>query len=382
MEPLLSIVIPTKDRYKYLKHVLSLIDGFKNDAIEIVLQDNTEDNKEIMDFLERAVYKNIKYFHNSKQLPISENCDLAINNSTGEYVCMIGDDDGVTSHIIECVNWMKQNDIDALIPGDVSYHWPDFINSITGDLSATLSYSEFSKEAKITDPMETLRKLMRKGFINRGELPLVYHGIVKREALDKVYRIGETYFPGSSPDIANGVALCFCVKKYVRIDFPVIISGASLTHGGGVRKLKNKAANIADVPFLPRNAKQNWENNIPRVWTGETVWPESAIKALRYMGQEDLIKKINFEYMLATFIVFHLPLFMMAIKLSKNRFKLFWYVVNITLQRYSNGFKRLTMMKLFHLSDGNKVIRNLNDIEQAVHYLYGIEPIFSVIKEH
>jgi glycosyltransferase involved in cell wall biosynthesis len=378
MKPLLSIVIPTKDRYKYLKHLLLLIDSFNYSEIEVIVQDNTENNKEIQEFLDLKSFQYLKYYHNSKQLAVSKNCDLAIQNSSGEYVCMIGDDDGITRHIVDCVHWMSQNNVDVVVPSDITYHWPDFISSITGDISDTLFYKNFTKEVKITDPIMTLREIMEKGFINRGDLPLVYHGIVKREALDKIYLIGETYFPGPSPDIANGVALCFCINKYVRIDFPIIIGGASISHGGGIRKLKNKIADIEEIPFLPKNAKENWENNIPRVWTTETVWPESAIKALRYVGKEDLIDKINFEYLLATFIAFHFPLREMAIKLSKKKFKLFYYVANIALKRYFHGFKRLIMRKLFHISDGNIIIHNLNDIEQAQQFLLEIEPVFEI----
>jgi glycosyltransferase involved in cell wall biosynthesis len=378
MKPLLSIVIPTKDRYKYLKHLISLIGSFNSSEIEVVIQDNTENNQEIQEFLEQKNIQYIKYFHNSNQLAVSKNCDLAILNSTGEYVSMIGDDDGMTRHIIDSVHWMKHNNIDVLVPSDITYHWPDFISSITGDISDTLFYKDFTKEVKITDPIMTLREIMKKGFIDRGDLPLVYHGIVKREALDKIYHIGGTYFPGPSPDIANGVALCFCIKKYVRIDFPIIIGGASISHGGGIRKLKNKVANIEEIPFLPKNAKKNWENNIPRVWTTETVWPESAIKALRYVGKKDLIEKINFEYLLATFIVFHFPFRKMAINLSKKKFKLFYYIAGIAFKRYFDGFKRLIMRKLFHKSDGNMIIHNLNDIEQAQQFLLEIEPVFEI----
>lgn len=379
MRPPLSIVIPTKDRYKYLKHLLSLIASFNNIEIEVVIQDNSENNKEIMEFLEKENCQYIKYFHNSKQISVSKNCDLAIHNSTGEYVCMIGDDDGITRHIVDCVHWMKQNNVDVLVPSDITYHWPDFINSITGDISATLFYKDFTKEVKITDPIITLREIMKKGFINRGDLPLVYHGIVKRDALDEICRLGDTYFPGPSPDIANGVALCFCIKKYVRIDFPIIIGGASISHGGGIRKLKNKVANIEELPFLPKNAKEKWENNIPKVWTTETVWPESAIKALRYIGKEDLIEKINFEYMLATFVVFHFPLRKMAIRLTKNKFKLLCYVLIMTFRRYYNGFKALIMLRFFSKYNVNKVVKNISSIEQAHQYLIEIEPVFEIL---
>lgn len=377
MRPLLSIVVPTKDRYKYLKHLINLIDSFKSTEIELVLQDNTEDNKEFVEYLNSKNYSFIRYDHRTEQIPIFLNSDLAILNSTGEYVCFIGDDDGVISHIVDCVKWMKENEVEVMVPSIISYHWPDFISSVTGNISGTLSYKPFTQTYKFKDPIESLNEIMDKGFLNRGELPLVYHGIVRRDTLDKIYQVGATYFPGPSPDIANGVALSLLVKTYVQLDFPVIISGASQLHGGGIRKMKNKVANINDIAALPPKAKENWEKNIPKVWTGETVWPESAIKALRYMGREDLIEKVNFEYMLAMFIVFHAPIAKLAIKLSKNKLQLFVYVLQGFVMRYYSAAKRIIMRKMFHKNDdGRNIAYDIQNIEQAASFLLELHPTF------
>lgn len=102
MKPLLSIVIPTKDRYEYLIQLIELIESFKSDDIEIVIQDNTKENKDILSFVHKRLSENFRYSHVSEQLTISENSDRAIRNSTGEYVCFLGDDDGMHKRNINC----------------------------------------------------------------------------------------------------------------------------------------------------------------------------------------------------------------------------------------------------------------------------------------
>ena len=47
MSTLLSIVIPTKDRYKYLKGTVDVLSKLDPSQIEIIVQDNTNDNSEI-----------------------------------------------------------------------------------------------------------------------------------------------------------------------------------------------------------------------------------------------------------------------------------------------------------------------------------------------
>ena len=368
-QPLLSIVVPTKDRYFYLEKLIELIDSFQSADIELVLQDNTADNSKILEFLSSNRHLNIRYAHKAEVIPISYNSDLAILNSTGEYVCFIGDDDGVTKYIIECVKWMRDNDIEVVVPSIVSYDWPDaysyseFLNQ-----SGKIVYEKFTGEIREVSALQTLYELMEQGFIHRGDLPLVYHGIVKRSVLNKIYDIGGTFFPGASPDIANGVALSLIVKNYVHVNMPIIISGASKHHAGGVKKIKNRAADIDLMTFLPPNAKKEWEKKLPKIWTGETVWAESAIKALRYMGREDLIVHVNFEYLYSTFVTFHFGIRSMAYELTSNKIYLLYSSSIMIIKRYINALLRMCLLKL-KMKKGKCVVENVIDIIQVVSYL-------------
>lgn len=61
-------------------------------------------------------------------MTVSRNSDLAIRNSTCEYVSFIGDDDGVTSYIVDCVRWMMENDVECVVPNGFRYRWNDSIS--------------------------------------------------------------------------------------------------------------------------------------------------------------------------------------------------------------------------------------------------------------
>lgn len=89
MNYIVSVVVPTRNRYQYLKHLIQMIDGFKLAELELVVQDNSDDNREILNFLKNINADNIKYFYISQPLTMSQNGELAINNATGEYVCVI-----------------------------------------------------------------------------------------------------------------------------------------------------------------------------------------------------------------------------------------------------------------------------------------------------
>ena len=363
--PLLSIVVPTKDRYFYLKKLILLLDGFSFDSFEMIIQDNTKDNNEILLFLRDGKYDFIKYFHVREQLSVSENSDLAILHSSGEYVCFIGDDDGVTQYIWDCVVWMKKNDIDALRQEKpIFYYWPDYCD-LKYKLSASLSFEKFTQNAYLQDPLNSYKRLTNRAFADLKGMPRVYNGIVRRVVLDKIYRLGNTFFPGPSPDMANAVALCFFVSKFVIADFPIIIAGAGKSAGGGARLLKNLIGRIEDQPFLPTNIKEIWDRRIPYLWASETIWPESAVEALRYVGRNDLIDEIDFNKILARFSIYHRQYFIEAYRLASNKLSFIGKIFSLSLYLGVKYINRYFNYRVSKKIDGKITYTNIENIVDA-----------------
>lgn len=80
------------------------------------------------------------YRHAGARLSITDNHNAAMALS-GEYVCLIGDDDGVNPEIIDAVRWAKANGVDALTPRIVAnYCWPDFRTATFGARHASRLY--------------------------------------------------------------------------------------------------------------------------------------------------------------------------------------------------------------------------------------------------
>ena len=123
MEPIISVVVPTKNRYKYLKHLIVLIESFKDPRIELLIHDNSDNNSEILEFFSGKEFVSTVYYCDTDKLSMGSNAERGINLAKGEYVCFIGDDDGVCRNIADCAEWMKQNDIDAVRSLYLNYSW-------------------------------------------------------------------------------------------------------------------------------------------------------------------------------------------------------------------------------------------------------------------
>ena len=151
-----------------------------------------------------------------------------------------------------------------------------------------------------------------------------------------------------------------------------------MMNGGGIRKQKGLIAPIEEVPFLPVGAKENWEESLPKIWSGETVWPESAIKALRYMKQEALIETIDFEYAIANFMFFHPSYWRFGWSVARNKVRLLRLLSHMGMMKIWRKagkiiFKRSLQAQKIYLEK-----RQLEDIIQCHDFLMALKPEFKL----
>lgn len=366
-KPILSVVVPTKDRYKYLKHLIKLIKSYNSDEWEIVVQDNTDNNTEIVEFLKELNYPGCKYFHEKGQLPMTTNADKAILHSEGEYVCFLGDDDGICPNAIEYCRYMKEHDIEAMRSNLAHYYWPDAVSKYDG-AQGRMRWAKMSDNKEMLNSEKELADVIQRGFIDRGNLPSVYHGITSRTALNRIYEKCNTFFPGQSPDISNGIAMSLTVKEYLMTSDVVTISGASRFHGGATIGNFRRYPKIADMVWFRPGAEEIWDKRLPRIAVGSIIWAESSIETLRNMGREDLIEKIDFETIYKFFVVYHYPVRDLAYSLTKNELGLKVYATLGYVKRAWNALIRVVRAKLSFQDSSLNIVSDVDNIESAVSY--------------
>jgi glycosyltransferase involved in cell wall biosynthesis len=303
MKPLLSIIIPTKNRYEYLIDVLHILKRIKHVGLEYIITDNTPDNGEFSKFIDELSDERIKYFHVSGNISQTENSDFALSQAKGSYVCFIGDDDVILENIFVMVDKMQEENIDCMIQDPVTYYWPDvdFKYSSGTQQAASFNYGNYSKHEFLEiDVTRELQMVMDCGATKIGLLPRVYHGIVRKEILDNVKGITGSYFPGPSPDMASSVALALLSAKTVLSKMTFTISGKSGKSASGMG-LKHTHKGDLNKDFLPSNILTTWNNKIPQFWSCSTIWAQSAYSSLNAFGSED---RINYNALYTNLLVF------------------------------------------------------------------------------
>ncbi|OTG66885.1 hypothetical protein B9T25_08885 [Acinetobacter sp. ANC 4470] len=306
MRPLLSIVIPTKNRYSTLINLVEKLLDWNSADYEVVVQDNSENNTPIKNFL--LNYSNdprLKYFHNINPVTVCQNAEDAIDNSIGEYVCFLGDDDGIIKQSLDVVKWMKENDVDSLNCKQGSYCWPEFRNKNYGkrkSLAGMLIYHSHNGDLYSQDAVSGLNSLLENGCLTLNGITRLYHGIVSRKTLNLLKEKTGTYFPGAIADMSSAVGLVFFAKKHYYLNFPLIISGASGASYAGNSGKKNNHTVFEHQPWFAKETLTQWSNKLPKRIVAQTVWPDSAMKALKKVGHADLISKISFSIIYAEYL--------------------------------------------------------------------------------
>lgn len=282
-EEKLSIIIPTKNRQKYAARCVETILSKLPDGYEIIIQDNSDDQSlqamlgDIIDGVK------VKYAYESTCLSFCDNFERGLLMSTGDYAIMIGDDDCVLPGIIELTSIIRKKGIESVkFPTCHSYYWPNAIKDGNGLLV-------------IRDQIPRLKTLTSKGALEqmvafgdydyqKYSFPKIYHGIVKRECLDKIKEKTGHSFGGLTPDIYSAVALSFYIEKTLYVNTPFTLPGVCATSGSADSLTGRHTGELKDAPHFRGHVDYKWEESVPYVYSVNTIWAETAIKAVKENG--------------------------------------------------------------------------------------------------
>lgn len=288
---LLSIAIPTKNRSRYLMVLVDELLSSTRRDFEIVIQDNSDEDS-LRTWAEGKDDPRLRYNHHSAWISVVENCDRAIQSCSGEFVCMLGDDDGIM--LDESLDELRKaavDGVDAVMGPVVNYIWPDLDHPFLDQYGGKL----YLRPVKGTSRSEDLHGLGRK-VVSRGgamgleDLPCVYHGFIRRSTLNELYEITGSFFPGPSPDMANAIGLTAVLKKLRRASRVLVITGHSISSTAGAGTQRQHHGPVANQKHLPADTVETWYPDVPFFWSGPTIYAQSLRRALDRTGNTAMAK--------------------------------------------------------------------------------------------
>lgn len=246
--PLLTIVIPTRDRASYLAASVATAVQSHDAPIEIIVLDNASVDC-TPEVAAGITDKRVIYSRSEQRLSMRDNFERGLALARGDYIGFIGDDDGILGGTPATVHKIFENpNVEAIAAARAHYYWPDLIGSRRD--SALLPRGN---GLELRDSRVELRNLLYTSDYYR--LPCVYHGFVRRSLIDRTSK--ERFFLSSQVDIYSAIALSMAGVTYAYSRAPLVINGGSsrsngASHfGGGTSEERLQWKQEDDLGFLP-----------------------------------------------------------------------------------------------------------------------------------
>lgn len=298
MKPLLTIVIPTHNRSQYAIYSIQSILNLNEKGIELIVSDTSTDGKlevlvEELELTQSRVVFN--YTKHSQRLDMTENHNFSLSQVTGEYVCLIGDDDSVSPELYDVAKWAKKRNIKLITPKvKASYNWPDFVTKVYGDKHCTRLYlPQKIGGIELKNSHSALRDALDRSCQGTDGLPKLYHGLVSSSLLSELFSKTGAYVHGSSPDMSAAIGLAFISKDFYELDYPLTIPGASGGSNTGRSALNKHKGKMSTESQTSAFIRSGWNEFIPKFFSVETVWAHAAVATLEKLDI-DHINKFNF----------------------------------------------------------------------------------------
>lgn len=296
--PLLSIIIPTKNRQRTCLYAIESGLLLNKADIEIIIQDcsdSRELEKQIIDKF--GIDARINYEYMDTKPSMTENWNRAFERSKGLYKCGIGDDDAVLPSIYNITKWAKDNNIDAIGHSKkYSYFWPDFTARPEMASKLLVVNSNVSEELKIIERNELDELLKQQATIpdsNYRKLPMVYHCLLAGTLIEKLIKKTGRFLDGTALDVYTAISFGLIVNKFYVYDMPFTLPGACGASNSNRITSKKIKAHFSEFKNIVIDER------IPEVYNETFTIAESTLKAFSNMNDVSYPKLLDLPHLYA-----------------------------------------------------------------------------------
>ncbi len=225
--PLLSIIIPTRERAGTLAYTLaSALDQASRDY-EVVISDNASEDGTVT-VVSDVNDDRIKYFRTSHRLSMCDNYEFALSKARGEYVIIIGDDDAAIPGMLDDLLIRLRALAEPVIhmwPLHI-YDWP------VEDRPAKATYVAPEAAETVLDLKAKGRRVVELGGWKYYELPSPYHAAIPRRILGSLRERTGRVFHSTQPDVFTAMAIPAFADRAINIGKTVTFNGRSAKSNG------------------------------------------------------------------------------------------------------------------------------------------------------
>jgi len=244
--PRFSILVPTRDRPATLRHTLATVAAQPGNDYEIVVADNCggPETRAIVEALEAPA---VRYLRSDEILPMAENWERGLAQCSGEYVTVLGDDDGLVPSTLALARRLIDTTRSELISWSPHiYWWPDTIVPWLRNL-LIVSPEDGATQYESREVLEAFYR----GAVGFSFIPMIYCAFFHRRLIDEArLRHGGFFVPkDTAPDISSGILGLHLTQTFILSKRPLSIRGNSGKSNGTAQWARSLGADQREIYF-------------------------------------------------------------------------------------------------------------------------------------
>jgi hypothetical protein len=225
--PKISLIIPTRNGADYVWAPIRTILSQKYLDFELLVSVNHSTDNTLA-LLRQFHDPRLRILVPPRPLSMTGHYEWCLQQATGEWVTILGDDDGVMlyffSELEKLFSRHESKPVDAFVFRRAYYYWPG-CEDIYGRIA--ISARAIQSEKKLLGNLSILRAIFFD--LEHFDLPQVYtNNLIRRTLIEKIRSSsGGLFYNELNPDVYSGVAVALHARLIIRSELPLFWTGTS-----------------------------------------------------------------------------------------------------------------------------------------------------------
>lgn len=226
-EPLITVIIPTKNRAETLEHTLRTCTTQSYRNLTILVSDNvsTDHTREIV---EAATDPRVRYINPGQSLSMSYHWEFALSHVKEGFVTVLGDDDGfMPNAIAEAATILSETKSKALATNYGLYWWP----AVFDETKENLLHISLRSGYKRLNAKNELRQVIE-GKKHYLSIPCIYNSFIEVSLIEQAKKSTGSFFHSQIPDVYSSIALTGLLDEFIYSQKSLKLFGISRKSNG------------------------------------------------------------------------------------------------------------------------------------------------------
>jgi len=225
-----SVLLPTRNRLDLLARAIETVRRQDYDNWEIIVSDNFSE-EDVAGYISVLGDTRIKYFRTESFIPVTDNWNNAIEKSVGDYVIMLGDDDGLMKGYFSILSGLIQkfDAPDFIYTNAFLYAYPGVMPDAPEGFLRTYSRREIFKSAH--EPYWLARNKATELVQHSLNFKMMFDynmqfSLVSRRLIEEMKPYG-FFYQSPYPDYYASNAILIKAKRILVVPQPLVTIGIS-----------------------------------------------------------------------------------------------------------------------------------------------------------